>query len=191
MRWYDNRQVQCASNCAHIEPLGNVQGWSGKDKKYIDVPRPHVVSLYNGGMGGVKLFDMFMALYHLNHRSKQGYMRVFFWILAISVTNAWCLYRCPCIQDQVPASEQLDLLNFTSDVAASLVKTHVMVRQSGRPSSNGSPNERIAKRPRKAPTKGPNDDIRYDGVEHWPVYGSERPRCAHCGEKNKTSVLEM
>ena len=65
----------------------------------------------------------------------------------------------------MPASEQLDLLNFTSEVAASLVKTQVMVRQRGRPSSYRSPNERIAKRPRKAPTKGPNDDIRFDGVE--------------------------
>ena len=99
-------------------------------------------------------------------------MRVFFWILATSVTNAWCLYRHHCIQDQVPASEQLDLLNFTSEVVASLVKTQVMIRQRGRPSSNGSPNERVAKRARKAPAKGPNDDIRYDGVEHWPLYGS-------------------
>ena len=27
---------------------------------YSDMPRPHVVSLYNGVMGGVDLFDMFM-----------------------------------------------------------------------------------------------------------------------------------
>ena len=31
--WYDNRQVQFASNFAHIDPLDDVQRWSGKDKK--------------------------------------------------------------------------------------------------------------------------------------------------------------
>ena len=91
LRWYSNRQVQFACNVAHIEPLRTVQRWSGKEKKYIDVPRPHVVSLYNGGMGGGDFYDMFMALYRLNYRSKQDNITVFFWILATSVTNAWCL----------------------------------------------------------------------------------------------------
>ena len=44
-------------------------------------------------MGGVDLFDMFQALYRLDHKSRRWYMRIFYWILASSVVSAWLRYR--------------------------------------------------------------------------------------------------
>ena len=185
VRWFDNRQVQFASNYAYTEPVEAVRRWSSKEKKHIDVTRPAVVQIYNAGMFGVDLFDMFMALYRLHHRSKKGYMRIFFWILATSVTNGWCLYKRICAQNGIKVEEQKDLLEFTSDVASSLSSKCIPTRRGrGRPSTDTSL-EQVAKIPRKAPTSAPNEDIRFDGFEHWPEHRSNRPRCMNCGEKTR------
>lgn len=50
VRWFDNRQVQFASNYAYTQPIDSVRRWSSKDKKHIDVTRPAVVQIYNAGI---------------------------------------------------------------------------------------------------------------------------------------------
>eukprot|EP00112_Aurelia_sp_Birch-Aquarium-sp1_P023435 Seg6986.1 transcript_id=Seg6986.1/GoldUCD/mRNA.D3Y31 product="hypothetical protein" protein_id=Seg6986.1/GoldUCD/D3Y31 len=104
-------------------------------------------------------------------------MRIFFWILGTSVTNGWCLYKRVCAQNGMPLEDQKDLLEFTSDVASSLSSKCVPKRRSrGRPSTN-SPMEQVAKKPRSVPKRAPDDNIRFDGIEHWPEHRSNRPRC--------------
>jgi len=72
LRWYDNKIVQLGSNYAFTAPAKTVRRWSTKEKKHVDVERPAIVQLYNGGMGGIDLFDMSQALYRLHHRSKRA-----------------------------------------------------------------------------------------------------------------------
>ena len=78
------------------------------------------MQIYNGRMGGVDLFDTFQALFPLQHRSKKGYMLIFFWILVTSLINAWCLYWQLNGQGGIPQAEQTDLLHFTAQVDSSL-----------------------------------------------------------------------
>ena len=182
VRWYDKKLVQLASNYSFTHPTDVVQRFSKQDNKYIDVPRPQIVILYNGGMGGVDLIDMFQALYRLHHKSRKGYMRFFFWVLATSVINGWCLYRRVCRQEGI--IKQFDLLKFTSAVSQSLAESPTQRKGRGRPSTERSPG--VDKRPRRAPdVVPPQADVRTDDVAHWPVHRADRPRCFHCGGKTR------
>ena len=129
VRWYDKKLVQLASNYTFTHPTDVVQRWSKKENKYVEVPRPQIVVIYNGGMGGVDLFNMFQALYRLHHKSRKGYMRFFFWILGTAVINAWCLYRRVCKQQGIPIIKQLHLLRFTSSVSHSLAESTIQRKE--------------------------------------------------------------
>jgi len=50
-----------------------------------EVPAHPVSVLYNQYMGGVDLFDYYMACYPLGHKARRWYMRVFFWLLNMSI----------------------------------------------------------------------------------------------------------
>ena len=132
LRWYDNKIVQLGSNYAFTSPAKTVRRWNTKEKKHVDVERPAIVHVYNGGMGGVELFDMSQALYQLHHRSKKGYMRICFWIPGTSLINAWCFYWRLSGQGGVPFAEQTDLLHVTAQVASLLVRSIVPKRGRGK-----------------------------------------------------------
>ena len=91
--WFDNKSIQLASNHVFIDPVDSVHRWSKSERKLISVLRPHIVKKYTAYMGVVDLFDMFMSLYRMDHTSKRWYIRIYYWILASSVINAWLSYR--------------------------------------------------------------------------------------------------
>ena len=135
-----------------------------------------MVQIYNAGMFGVDLFDMFMALYPLHHRSKKGYMRTFFGFLQ-PVSQMVSLYKRICAQNGIKIEEQKDLLEFSSDVASSLSGKCIPKRLGrGRPCTDTSL-EKVGKKPRKAPTSVPNEYIRFDSFKHWPEHRTNRPSC--------------
>ena len=93
----------------------------------ISVPRPHTVKKYNASMSGVDLFEMFQSLYRMDHKSKR-YLRIFYWILASSVINAWLIYRKDYIilnkngQFHDNRDKNLTLIQFIMEVSSALVK---------------------------------------------------------------------
>ncbi len=191
VRWYDRKLVQLASNFLFTHPTDIVQRWSRKENAHVEVPRPQIVIVYNEGMGGVDLFDMFQALYRLHHKSRKGYMRFFFWALATAVINGWCLYRRVASSCSTVIGRQLDLLEFTSAVSSSLAEGVVEKRRRGRPSLEGREEEDQPKMPRKAPdNRPPQPDVRTDGMGHWPIYRGDRPRCFHCGAKTRLGCIK-
>eukprot|EP00795_Rhopilema_esculentum_P009567 gene9567-17318_t len=155
VRWYDNRAVQLASNYAFIDPLDIVRRFSKSERQFVNVPRPLVVKLYNADMGGVDLFDMFRALYSLDHKSKRWYMKIFFWILATSAINGWLMYRRHCKHFGVPRKEQMPLLLFICQIADAVITSEIDTprsRRRGRPSLERSLEVTpVSKRPRRAP----------------------------------------
>ncbi len=56
-RWNDNSAVTLISSCLGNRPLGTARRYSKEQKKYLEVPQPHVVSEYNKFMYGVDRFD--------------------------------------------------------------------------------------------------------------------------------------
>ncbi len=65
-RWNDNTAVTLiSSSCLGNKPLGTAKRYSREQKKYLEVPRPHVVAEYNEFMFGVDRFDQ-----NTNHLGK-------------------------------------------------------------------------------------------------------------------------
>ena len=75
--WHDTAIVTCASNYAGAEPESFIKRWSKAEKKKINVPMPHALMLYNQKMGGVDLFDQFVATYRARIRSKKWWWPFF------------------------------------------------------------------------------------------------------------------
>jgi len=63
VQWFDNRSVTLLSSFVGAEPMQNVQRWCKTSKSYTEVPRPHVVSIYNQHMVGADLLDFLIGLY--------------------------------------------------------------------------------------------------------------------------------
>ena len=81
-------------------------------------------------MRGVDLFDMFQALCRLDHKSRRWYMRIFYWILASSVVNAFLRYRKDFNSMKLSKGNEsfsgkqkrMSLIEFTMNVFSSLLK---------------------------------------------------------------------
>ncbi len=64
-KWMDNNAVHLASNFIGVEPMQTVSRWIPEEKCRKDIPCPNIIKEYNGGMGGVDLVDMLIALYRI------------------------------------------------------------------------------------------------------------------------------
>jgi hypothetical protein len=92
-----------------------------KKNKYITIPRPEVIKLYNESMGGVDLQDMLIGLYRIHIRSKKWTLRLIFHAIDVALTNAWIEYKHDAAELKVLKKNTLDLLHFRLEVAQSLV----------------------------------------------------------------------
>ena len=92
LKWFDNKCVQMVSTFSFPESTNSVKRWDRKNKKYVDVLCPDIVSVYNKAMGGVDLADMLISLYRTNIKSKRWYLKVIFHCIDIAKVNGWLLY---------------------------------------------------------------------------------------------------
>ena len=160
VRWFDKKAVQLISKYIGIEPIDEVERWSKSTGKMITVSRTKIVKVYDSAMGGVDLFNMLQALYRLDHKSRRLYMRIFYWILASSVVNAWFRYHKDFNSMKLPKGNEsfsqkqkrMFLIKFTMNVSSSFLKNAkaAAVRKPGRPSSSFMEESTASKRPRKA-----------------------------------------
>ena len=64
----------------------------------------------------------------MDHKSKRWYIRIFYWMLASSVINAWLMYRKDYVilnkkgQFHDNRDENLTLILFTTEVSSALMK---------------------------------------------------------------------
>ena len=86
-KWNDNSIVTICSNYSTHFPVHKckrrVKGAT------MDVSQPHLISMYNKGMGGVDLLDRLLAAYRPTIRGKKWYWPLFTNILNISMISAW------------------------------------------------------------------------------------------------------
>jgi hypothetical protein len=73
--WKDNG-VYMASNKFTGESPTTCSRYSRKDKKKIQVPIPEMFIKYNGGMGGVDLLDMMVAVYRVRYRIRKWWFPI-------------------------------------------------------------------------------------------------------------------
>lgn len=176
VRWMDKKPVNLLSTFAGSEPAGEAKRWSGKEKKEIIIPCPHVVQVYNKHMGGVDLLDSLLGLYRIKLRSKKWYLRIFFHIVDLAVVNAWLLSR-RAKKLRGSKEKPTELASFKAEVAECLCKQgRNMQRKRGRPSNNLQ--QEIEAKKRKGSTAAlPCRDVRLDNVGHLPTWKSKRQRC--------------
>ncbi|KAL3235424.1 hypothetical protein MRX96_048328, partial [Rhipicephalus microplus] len=121
VRWYDNKPVTLMSSLHGKEPQDTCRRWCAKEKRHIDVPRPHIVQAYNANMGGVDMADRMLSFYRMKARVKKWTIRCIFHLFDIALCNAWILY----MQDMSSLREQkkdiLKFLDFRMSVADVLV----------------------------------------------------------------------
>lgn len=96
---------------------------------------------------------------------------ILFQIIDMCVVNAWLLYRRHIEQQ---GGKYNTLLVFRSEVAHALLQAAKPdKRKRGRRSSEDYPKKRKV-------SQRPVDDIRLDGIAHWPQPVAEKQRCKLC-----------
>ena len=78
---------------------------------------PHAIVEYNKFMRGVHLCDMFLELYRIDLKSKEWYMRIFFYVLDLATVNGWLLYRRTLNKKR---KQHMSLCDFKLDIATRL-----------------------------------------------------------------------
>jgi hypothetical protein len=129
-------------------------------------------------MGGVDLMDMFLSLYRIDRRSKRWYVRIIYYLVSISITNAWLLYKRSLEKQSV--IDPMSLRDFITCVAESLSKAGKQCGslKRGRPSLESLLTSKHKKQ-KTVPLRGcAQPDVRFDGLAHWPIHGGEKKqRC--------------
>ena len=172
VKWRDNKVVTLASSFVGVEPLATMKRYDKVAKAKVDVPAPNIVRQYNVHMGGVDLADMLIALYRTPLKAKRWHLVMFGQMLDMCVCNAWLLYRRDIkLLDQ---GQHIPLRKFRTDIAFAL--QHASQPKRGRPSlEDAEPAAKI----RRFVAPRPVDDVRYDGIGHWPVH-DKKGRCRQC-----------
>ena len=113
-KWNDNSVVSVASNWLGHLPLHQVRR-RVKNVPDTQVTQPHLIHLYNKGMGGVDLMDRLLSSYRPMIRGKKWYWPLFINALNITIVAAW---RAHCAIEETPLSH----LNFRREVTICLLK---------------------------------------------------------------------
>lgn len=93
VKWADNNVVTAAFTCHGVEPIGHVRRYCKTERKYVQVPRPNIIAEYNNNMGGTDLMDEFVSNYRIGIRSKKWWWCIFTYLLDVTVSNSWILYK--------------------------------------------------------------------------------------------------
>lgn len=110
---------------------------------------------------------MLIELYRIDMPLKKWYMRIVFYLIDMSISNAWLVYR-RCNETYMP------LRDFKLRIASSLMKANV--RKRGRPSLD----EDVPRKRNAVTVPRPSSDDRFNGFNHWPMHIDEKKRCRHC-----------
>lgn len=180
VKWYDNKFIHLLSNYAGIHPTDTCKIWDKKEKKRVDLERPYAVKEYNEFMGGGDLSDMLIELYRINFKSRKWYIRIFLYLIDLSVVNAWILYRR--VKSITKSGKPMSLCDFKDDISAGLMTMAINKRETTSLSQNEN-----NKKPYK-PTARPADSTRFDCISHWPECIDKQNRCRQC-KNSHTKVL--
>lgn len=167
--------------------MDTIQRWVKKEQARKDIQCPQVVKAYNKSMGGVDLADMLIALYRIAVKTKRWYVKVFWHLIDIAKVNGWILYRRHYKQYQLQRNKNKSLLLFTQELAEALIRANKVptTNNRGRPSKRKSLEQRPGGKKPAVPL--PCNDVRYDGLGHWPIPISDKKRCRLCQEYSRMS----
>ena len=119
-KWNDNSIVHVARNRQTHQPVRDAKRRS-KGAQTITVKQPHLIHMYNAGMGGVDLMNRLLSSYRPSIRGKKWYWPLFSNFINLTVVAAWRLF-CK-VND-----EEISHLNFRRQITLCLLKQETTVR---------------------------------------------------------------
>ena len=180
-KWYDNRSVLVASNFASVHPVEPCQRWDKNQDQIIAVKRPFLIRKYNETMGGVDKSDMLMAMNRCCLKSRKWYMRIIYYLIDLSVCNAWLLYKAN--------GGTRSLTEFRTSIMATLLRRGEGIRQLrvNREVNNvPTDDEDVPEPPRKYTRIQVPASVRYDGLNHWSTNPKDQKYAVKCKREGCT-----
>ena len=126
-----------------------------------------MVQEYNTHMGGVDLWDMFLALFRVRVRSTKFQMYIVYYCVGVAITNEWLIYRRYCDQKKISKKKQIDLCTFQSRIAKALLlgkKEQQTPKRSHLSTITNDKKRNVVANPILVV------DVRYERVGHFPVF---------------------
>lgn len=149
---------------------------TNKEAKKEKVPCPQSVAEYNKFMGGVDLFDQYLASYSISWKSRKWWMKIFMYLLDSAIVNAYIVYKTSMAAERKKAMSHLQ---FRSILANELIGDFSCRKPRGAPTTT-SKNKMRKIGGRSIST---NNITRKTNVGvHLPIKGKYR-RCARCSTK--------
>ena len=157
-----------------------------RGKGDIFIERPKMVAEYNANMGGVDNVDQVYLAYRIATNKKKWWFCFFPWSLNVSAVAAWRLRNKVLTEkgEKLNKKHNHSLINFVRPLARTLIKKHGKISQCAETSPTPAAGTSAAKRPRPRLVH-PDDDIRYDGLNHYLIKMEENKVgvCKNCREK--------
>ena len=164
VRWNDNSAATTGSNAYGVQPVGSAKRWiKGKGKQNIQ--KPTVIAAYNRGMGGADLLDRALSNLRSVIRRKKWYWPLVINAINISFVYSWRLFR-------IVSGETIPQKDFRRQIVGTMIR-HSNPRVIS-----------VDSRPTKAHKVA--DEVRYDGLGHYPISCSVR-KCAGRGKSCRNS----
>lgn len=129
-------------------------------------------------MGGVDRFDQVKSTYSVGRRSKKWWLRIFYFLLDTSITNAYLLY---C---QNPNVTKLSNLEFRVSVARGLIGGFTSRKRRSFGLNYICRNKVVMSENRQKALHVVAQEIRYNNVgDHMPAESPTYKRCRMCSTK--------
>lgn len=174
-----------ASNCTGGTTIEIVKRYDKKQKCYIDIDAPKIVTSYNSFMGCVDVLDQSMEYYRTFMKTRKWTLKVILHFMDLAVVNAWRLYRCDCLAKGIPKNRIQDLLAFRFEIAETLINTPDRERLESSPLIDIQNNMTSRYKPANNPSVGK----RYDGYDHLPAFDDikapRKCRFESCSSRSK------
>jgi hypothetical protein len=195
VKWYDTRSVCLVSNYIGSGQLETIRRWDKKQKMYVNIERPEIVTVYNTSMGGVDKIDQLISYYRTFIRSRKWTLRMIVHAFDFIVANYWLQYLKDADHYYINKKKRKDLLHFRMELAENLIKENqnITPTRRGRPRTDTGENLDISIKPkaRKVDSSQPSNDVRKDKFDHFPKFDTKEntSRCKNPGCNGKTHVF--
>lgn len=81
------------SSTEGVNPVDKCRHWCRKEKTYIQVDHPTIVSTYNSNKGGVDFLDRLISYYRISARTKKWIASVIMHFIDFAICASWLEYR--------------------------------------------------------------------------------------------------
>lgn len=140
LKWYDNKPVNIASNFITSGEVGITKRWDKKNKLYVEIEKPEIITLCNKSMDGVDKIDQLISTYRTFIKSKKWTLRLIVHAFDLVVANCWIQYLKDAKYLNIQKNKILDLLHFQLQLANQIINCRKLTtpKRKGRPSNTST-----------------------------------------------------